>query len=70
MSKEIRIINVEGMSCNHCVEAVKNAVGILNGVESVSVDLPNKKVTVEFDSERVSIETIKDTIEDQGYDVK
>lgn len=70
MSKEIRIINVEGMSCEHCENAVKKAVGILNGVDSVSVDLKGKKVTVEFDNEKVSIETIKDTIEDQGYDVK
>ncbi|HEY5555984.1 cation transporter [Acetobacterium sp.] len=38
------ILNVEGMSCAHCEKAVKNAVGELDGVESVTVDLPRKTV--------------------------
>jgi len=63
------ILNVEGMSCSHCENRVKKAVGALNGVANVLVDLKSKKVSIEFDSEKVSIETIKDTIEDQGYDV-
>ena len=64
------VLNVEGMSCSHCENSVKMAVGALNGVHSVTVDLKSKKVSVEFDSDKVSIGTIKDTIEDQGYDVK
>ena len=70
MANEIRVLGVEGMSCGHCENAVKKSVGTLNGVSSVSVDLKAKKVTVEFDHEKVSIETIKNTIEDQGYEVK
>lgn len=67
MSNEIKIINVEGMSCSHCEAIVKNAVEALNGVESVSVSLKDKKITVEYDSEKVELQTIKDTIEDQGF---
>lgn len=70
MSKEISTLIVEGMSCSHCENSVKKAVGALNGVDSVAVDLKSKKVTVEYDVERVSLDTIKDTIEDQGYDVE
>lgn len=70
MATEVKTLNVEGMSCNHCENSVKKAVGELNGVECVAVDLKGKKVTIEFDPERVSVSTIKDTIEDQGYDVK
>lgn len=69
MSKEVRTLNVNGMSCEHCVKAVKGAVGELNGVDSVNVDLKGKKVTIEFDSEKVTAAQIKDAIEDQGYDV-
>lgn len=69
MSKEMKTLNVEGMSCSHCENAVKKSVGALNGVSSVAVDLKGKKVTVEFDPERVTVDTIKDTIEDQGYEV-
>ncbi|HEX9059515.1 MAG TPA: cation transporter, partial [Clostridia bacterium] len=35
MSSEIKFLIVEGMSCNHCVESIKKAVGVLNGVEKV-----------------------------------
>ncbi|MCX7710816.1 MAG: copper chaperone CopZ [Clostridia bacterium] len=70
MAKEVSILTVEGMSCSHCENAIKKAVGELNGVDSVKVDLNSKKVSVEYDAERVELKTIRDTIEDQGYDVK
>jgi len=70
MAKEVITLNVEGMSCSHCENSVKKAVGALDGVASVEVDLKDKKVTIEFDSEKVSIDKIKDAIEDQGYDVE
>ena len=69
MSKEVRTLSVNGMSCEHCVKAVNGAVGQLNGVDSVSVDLKSKKVIVEFDPQKVTTVQIKDAIEDQGYDV-
>lgn len=70
MAKEISNLTVNGMSCSHCENSVKKAVGALNGVDSVRVDLISKKVSVEYDPEIVSMETIKETIEDQGYDVE
>ena len=69
MSKEVKTFKVNGMSCEHCVKAVKGAAGRLDGVDSVSVDLKGKKVTVEFDPEKVTAAQMKDAIEDQGYDV-
>jgi len=65
----VQILNVEGMSCSHCENSVKKSVAALNGVENVTVDLKTKKVTVEFDSDKVSVSSIKDVIEDLGYDV-
>ena len=70
MASEVKILNVEGMSCSHCENSIKKAVGSLNGVGNVIVDLSGKKVTIEFDPEKVSVDIIKDTIEDQGYDIK
>ncbi len=32
MSSEVKILIVEGMSCSHCENTVKKAVGALNGV--------------------------------------
>lgn len=70
MSKETKVINVEGMSCSHCENTIKKAVGALNGVDNVMVDLEMKKVIVEYDPDKVELDTIRGTIEDQGYDVK
>ncbi|MGE5406049.1 MAG: copper chaperone CopZ [Candidatus Saccharibacteria bacterium] len=70
MAKETISLNVEGMSCNHCEMTVKKAVGALNGVSAVNVDLKSKRVTVDMDTDKVSVDTIKDVIEDQGYEVK
>lgn len=62
-------LSVQGMSCGHCVKAVEGGVGELNGVKSVEVSLEDAKVTVAFDPSQVTIEAIKDAIDDQGYDV-
>ncbi len=70
MSKETVKLNVEGMSCSHCENSVKKAVGGLVGVSSVEVDLAGKTVTVDYDTEKVKVEEMKEAIEDQGYDVK
>ena len=63
-------LNVEGMSCGHCVKAVEGSVGKLSGVKEVKVDLESSSVQVNFESDQVDIQQITDTIEEQGYDVK
>lgn len=62
-------LNVEGMSCSHCVNAVTTALTALEGVAAVNVDLAGKTVTVDYEADRVSLESIKEAIEDEGYDV-
>ncbi len=63
------VLNVEGMSCQHCVKAVTNAVIALEGVSAVDVSLEEKTAAVEYDDKLVSLETIKEAIEEEGYDV-
>ncbi|UGB32928.1 copper chaperone CopZ [Metabacillus sp. B2-18] len=63
------ILTVNGMSCGHCVNAIEGNVGKLNGVSQVKVHLNEGKVELEFNPEIVSLDTIKETIDDQGYDV-
>ena len=36
---EIVTLNVNGMSCGHCVKSVEGSVGALEGVEQVKVHL-------------------------------
>jgi copper chaperone len=62
-------LNVSGMSCGHCVKAVEGSVGELQGVSSVKVHLENGTVDIEFNASEVTVDKIKETIDDQGYDV-
>ena len=63
-------LNVQGMSCGHCVKAIEGSVGKLEGVNEVKVNLNAAQVEVSFNESQVSVETIKETIDDQGYDVE
>lgn len=64
---EKQVLKVNGMSCNHCKMSIENALKAI-GVNP-SVDLGTKTVTVEFDSQKVSLEQVISEIEDQGYEV-
>jgi copper chaperone len=70
MAKQTLNLNVEGMSCQHCVHTVKSSVAVLAGVDKVDVSLEKKMVTVGFDPGVTSLQTITTAIEDQGYTVK
>lgn len=60
-------LNVKGMFCQHCVSSVVGALkkkGVL-----AKVNLPANSVTVDYEANRITIQQIKEAIENQGYDV-
>jgi copper chaperone len=61
-------LKVEGMSCGHCVNSVEGALKEIGA--SGKVNLGAKSVEIEYDETKLSLEKIKEAIEDQGYDVK
>ncbi|NOU94247.1 copper ion binding protein [Paenibacillus sp. LMG 31456] len=61
-------LKVVGMTCSHCVLSVEGAVKKAGA--SAKVDLSRNSVSVAFDESKLSLETIKEAIEDQGYDIK
>ncbi len=63
-----KVLFIEGMSCNHCVMAVKKALGEVEGVASVEVDLESKKAVVEL-SKEVEENILKDAVTKAGYEV-
>ena len=65
---EKSVINVEGMSCEHCAMSVKKALGALPGVSGVDVDLEAGTVTVQHDPALAALDRLKSEIQDQGFD--
>ncbi|MBD3919095.1 copper chaperone CopZ [Paenibacillus sp. PR3] len=60
-------LKVQGMSCNHCVNSIEGAVKQLGA--NAKVDLSAGTVTVEFNESNITLDSIKEAIEEQGYDV-
>lgn len=65
MKKEILI---KGMSCNHCVKHVTNALSDIKEVKKVEVSLKDNSAVVELKQE-VSNQVLVDAITDAGYEV-
>lgn len=57
---------IEGMSCNHCVAHVKEALESVEGVSSVEVSLEDNCAIVESTA---ADEILKEAVEEEGYDV-
>ncbi len=62
-------ISVEGMSCEHCVRAVKGALEAQKGVKAAEVSLEGKSVQVVYEDALVGLEDLKAAILEEGYEV-
>ncbi len=62
-----KLINIEGMSCNHCVAHVREALEAIDGVKVMDVSLDNNNALVET---KVDNDVLINAIEEEGYDVK
>jgi len=60
-------IAIEGMSCQHCVMAVKKALGGVPGVLESDVQIGS--AVIKYDENKVQKEEIETKIEAAGYKV-
>jgi copper chaperone len=58
-------IAIQGMSCGHCVAAVKGALHRLDSVETRDVQIGTAKVA--YDPTKITPEEISAAIADEGY---
>ena len=62
--------HVPGMTCGHCEAAVKEEIGKLDGVETVTVDLGTKLVTVGVGAHAPARDAIVAAIDEAGFEVQ
>lgn len=67
MSMQKETLNIEGMSCNHCVSSVNKALAETAGVEVENVEVG--KAQVAFDDTQVTRDKLVEAIEDIGFTV-
>ena len=68
MSKQAETIKIEGMSCQHCVHAVRTALENTAGVEVDQVEIGT--VRIQYDPAQISRSRIEEVIEEEGYVVR
>ena len=64
------VINVDGMTCDGCENAIKTGVESLEGIASVESSHEEGWTKVKYDKEVTSVEDIEGEITDTGYTVK
>lgn len=64
------VLSVPDISCEHCQRTITEALQPVDGVESVSVDIPSKQVTVQYDPAVVGIERFKEILQEEEYPVE
>jgi copper ion binding protein len=57
---------VEGMTCDHCVQAVRTEVGAVPGISDVDVDLDSKLVRVTGDE--IDDAAVFAAVDEAGYE--
>ena len=66
---EQETIKVEGMTCQHCVEIITDALNNITGLNTVNVDLVKKEVRVKFDENKTKLKKISDKIIEVGFEL-
>jgi copper chaperone CopZ len=63
-------IGIEGMSCEHCVRAVKNALEAQKGVKAAEVSLEGKSAQVIYEDSLLGLDDLKAAILEEGYEIR
>jgi len=61
------IINVEGMTCDHCKMSVEKAAMNLGFVKAATVDLKQKELRVSYDGSEKELEAVRTAVREAGY---
>jgi Cu+-exporting ATPase len=61
------VIKIGGMTCAMCVKAIEDGLSRLDGISNVNVNLSSEKAYVTYNPTMVTVEDMKNTIEDIGY---
>jgi copper chaperone len=63
-------LNVPDISCEHCELTITNTLQLIDGVRSVSVDIPAKQVRVHYDEAHVNVDQMKALLQEEDYPVE
>lgn len=63
-------LQIEGMTCQGCVQSVTRVLQALPGVQSVTVSLERHAADLRYDPQQVTPEAMRAAVEGAGFDVR
>ncbi len=69
MNETNKTLNIEGMSCQHCVGHVEEALRGVDGVQRASANLDQEQVTVDFSPKMTDLNSLEDAVREAGFEV-
>lgn len=66
---EITQLLIPDISCSHCERTIVEAISPVAGVSTVKVDVLTRRVTVSYDSDRVSVDRLTQRLAAADYRV-
>lgn len=61
-------LKIDGMSCQHCVQAVKKALSGVKGVSSADVEIGSAAIS--YDDAKATLKDLEAAVETAGFSVK
>jgi len=63
-------LKIGGMACSFCVASIAKALGRMDGVRNVNVNLAHEEALIEFNPEAVTAGALRETLRDLGYTIR
>jgi len=63
------VMNLPDISCEHCERTITNALTALDGIESVRVSIPARRVQVSYKPDLVSTDRMREVLAEEDYPV-
>lgn len=61
-------VNIEGMTCQSCVNTITEMMMKQDGVKSINVSLENKNAEIRFNRKNTNVKILCEQIEDMGFE--
>lgn len=63
-------LKVPDIVCGGCAASIENALGVIEGVGQIAVDVENKTIAVEHDERKISRTQIAEKLDDIGFPIE
>ena len=60
---------IPSISCQDCKQTIETTLKGIEGVQEAIVDIPNQRVALAYDPDRVPLSTLEEVLSEVGYDV-